>query len=175
MLELFVSKYLLVLDLRTNFQLSVIFLSSVLVSWNFRSVWTPPQDSVKINGCLFIKLSGCHCRSFIIHNKAHNKSCWGFIFYNWFIKIWKWVESSQKFIEKMVIEVFLIIFHIFKYFGLLSITFTAKEKIWEMGKDWYFWFCFQSAWWQKKNIRHLNMRYWIFKYSFIEPIHCAAC
>ena len=113
MLKFFVSKSLVILDFRTNFQLSVTFLSSVLVCWNFRSVWTPPQDLIKINGCLFIKLPGYHCRSFIIHNKAHNKSCWGFIFYNWFIKIWNWVESSQKFIEKMVTENFLAIYFIF--------------------------------------------------------------
>ena len=30
------------------------------------------------NGHLFAKFSGCHCLSFMIYNKTHNKSCEGF-------------------------------------------------------------------------------------------------
>ena len=57
-LKFCMSKYLFILGFSTKFQLSVIFLSSVMVCWNCLSVCT--KESIKINGCLSIKLSCCY-------------------------------------------------------------------------------------------------------------------
>ena len=45
-----------------------------------------------MNGCFFTKLLGCHCWSFMIHNRTHNKNLRGFSrYYSTFILICKWV------------------------------------------------------------------------------------
>ena len=83
------------------------YLPSVIVTQNCHSASTINQELVKMNGHMFRKLLGCHCRFFVIHNKAHNKSCKGFTLYeSALIKIGKWMAFST---NTIVIEK--IIFH----------------------------------------------------------------
>ena len=50
-----------------------------------------------MNGHLFTKLTGCHCRLIMIQNKIVNERCWGFkLCCSDLITVYKWAVFSEK-------------------------------------------------------------------------------
>ena len=78
-----------------------------------------------MNERLFTKFSGCYCWSFIIHNKAPNKSSSDFaLYYRTFSKMSKWATFSEKFIRAFTSD-FLIFSN--NHYNWVSHSFQKKK------------------------------------------------
>lgn len=100
-----------------------------------------------MNGCFFTKLLGCHCWSFMIHNRTHNKNLRGFSrYYSTFILICKWVfkdicsNENKKYLSHRFTSDVLY----FQIFWIIDITFNPKEELEKLIQVWSFWFYFQN-------------------------------
>ena len=52
------SKYLIIPELEPNFNYTVIFMCSITVNYNFRSVYKIPPETLKINWRMFTRKAG---------------------------------------------------------------------------------------------------------------------